>query len=781
MPPAPRLTASRLALALSFIVTLLAALWVGNFLTTQVARFQHVGLDHDEGSHAAPVVQIAGDLKALDAGGFLRDSLAQTFYPFGYSWLAAPVVMAFGATTLTLRTFNAIFLLLAVGLGWAIAAELAPSQRWLAGLVTASLMLTSAPLLVYSAHIYVDTAGLFFSLLALFLYTRTLHAARSTPHVLVGLLVGWAFLIKYPFGLYLIAGIAVSELLRNRAARRWLPTKAQWLMGGTAAAIFGLWVILPGVFAGMTSYAGAHPPDAPLLALDSLLYYPRILIAQFSLAPILGWLVIAGAATALFDARDERLRAWAIYLWVGMLILYFRRALEPRFALPVLPAAFVVAGPLASRIWDNVARALISREAGTKAERRIVFSFGAWLQVEFELKVRRLWAESGLGRVISIVAVAIVVAGLGREAALAWSRRVATYPILLPLTYRTDALAIDSPEGSVVTAAREGEPALYDYIASHVGASPRLALFYGWIELSEPALRWELARRAWPAGRPQDVATTGFYHVEASPESIESAKKSVSQFRPDYVVVYSDARYGGPHMEFNQYARPMRDDLQLVATQVFTPTVIEDDSLVEWLFDNRPLTADDISGRLKGHTKPWPHYVDIFRYQQGAFAADPLPDLVGLLDTPESGRSYLVPPMQTPVGADFGDEVKLLGYDLTRTGRVATFTFYWKTKRWMREPYHVFVHVLGADGSTVVAGSDIEPRGNGGYPMTWWAPGEVVSDTVTLDLSATPAGEYRVGTGLYEFNSGARLPARPADGAEIADGWLPIIEKFIVP
>ncbi len=193
------------------------------------------------------------------------------------------------------------------------------------------------------------------------------------------------------------------------------------------------------------------------------------------------------------------------------------------------------------------------------------------------------------------------------------------------------------------------------------------------------------------------------------------------------------------------------------------------------------MAANELNGRLQGFTKPWPHYVDIYRYQAGAFAGDPLPDLTGLLDTPNESRNFAVPQPQVPVGANFGGQVTLVGYDLERVGATATFTFYWRAKRWMPEAYHVFVHVARAAGEQPLAGQDIEPRDNGSYPMTWWAPGEVVSDKLTVDLSALPPGKYIVGTGIYDFNSGARLAATDASGVAYDDGWLPLIEGVNVP
>jgi len=56
------------------------------------------------------------------------------------------------------------------------------------------------------------------------------------------------------------------------------------------------------------------------------------------------------------------------------------------------------------------------------------------------------------------------------------------------------------------------------------------------------------------------------------------------------------------------------------------------------------------------------------------------------------------------------------------------------------------------------------------YPTTWWVEGEVVSETVTLDISdradagAVPPGAYRLGVGWYDPATLDRLPATGAAG-----------------
>jgi hypothetical protein len=93
--------------------------------------------------------------------------------------------------------------------------------------------------------------------------------------------------------------------------------------------------------------------------------------------------------------------------------------------------------------------------------------------------------------------------------------------------------------------------------------------------------------------------------------------------------------------------------------------------------------------------------------------------------------------------ADFGGQVRLLGMRQTSG---AELVFVWQMITGMETDYTIFVHVLDADGETLVNADHLPPR-----PTHEWRPGQVVPDRVTLvlppDLSA---GDYRIEVGLYD-------------------------------
>jgi len=131
-------------------------------------------------------------------------------------------------------------------------------------------------------------------------------------------------------------------------------------------------------------------------------------------------------------------------------------------------------------------------------------------------------------------------------------------------------------------------------------------------------------------------------------------------------------------------------------------------------------------------------------------------------------RAFAAPPLQTRVGAIFDDQLTLWGYDVERVGSELRLTLAWGALAKPRGDYKYFVHVFNPADEVIVAQADAAPRAFT-YPTTLWVAGEVVTDTVMLDLSAAPPGDYRVAVGWYDPAAPdlARLPAFDAQGRRL--------------
>ena len=90
-------------------------------------------------------------------------------------------------------------------------------------------------------------------------------------------------------------------------------------------------------------------------------------------------------------------------------------------------------------------------------------------------------------------------------------------------------------------------------------------------------------------------------------------------------------------------------------------------------------------------------------------------------------------------------------------------TLHWQALGQITGSYKFFVHLL-RDGK-VVAQYDAIPDANS-YLTLWWAPREVVSETILLDVSET--GTYSLTTGFYDVVTTQRLPVI-ASGAQTSN------------
>ncbi|MDY7041862.1 MAG: hypothetical protein SVX38_13475, partial [Chloroflexota bacterium] len=126
---------------------------------------------------------------------------------------------------------------------------------------------------------------------------------------------------------------------------------------------------------------------------------------------------------------------------------------------------------------------------------------------------------------------------------------------------------------------------------------------------------------------------------------------------------------------------------------------------------------------------------------------------------------------ERPLAANIGDQVVLLGCDLTAdpvgAGEVVPVTLYWRGLSPMREDYTVFVHLTDSAGQAV-AQRDGYPLG-GGYPTSAWPMGVILADRVEIPLPPDlPSGEYTLKAGMYSLRTLERLPVAGDAGGESA-------------
>ena len=119
------------------------------------------------------------------------------------------------------------------------------------------------------------------------------------------------------------------------------------------------------------------------------------------------------------------------------------------------------------------------------------------------------------------------------------------------------------------------------------------------------------------------------------------------------------------------------------------------------------------------------------------------------------------PAVENRLPASFTDQIDLLGYSLSDRqivqGETLDLTLFWSPRGRPAHDYTVFVHLLDSSGQ-LRAQADSPPMA-GKYPTSVWDDGEVIADLHTLTLAPDlPAGEYKIAIGLYDPETGQRVP-----------------------
>jgi hypothetical protein len=114
--------------------------------------------------------------------------------------------------------------------------------------------------------------------------------------------------------------------------------------------------------------------------------------------------------------------------------------------------------------------------------------------------------------------------------------------------------------------------------------------------------------------------------------------------------------------------------------------------------------------------------------------------------------------MEHRVEAQFGDDIELLGYDLSKKsvkpGESFTVTYYFRADDEVDEGWKLFVH---GEGTGPFKNLDHVPV-SGLYPIEDWQPGQIVADEHEIKVSKKwKPGHFDVYLGFWHKSDG-RLP-----------------------
>jgi hypothetical protein len=145
-------------------------------------------------------------------------------------------------------------------------------------------------------------------------------------------------------------------------------------------------------------------------------------------------------------------------------------------------------------------------------------------------------------------------------------------------------------------------------------------------------------------------------------------------------------------------------------------------------------------------------------------------------------RVFDPPQPQIEVGADFAGQATLVGLDAgaaqVSAGDTLAARLYWRVEAEFDQNYTAFIHLIGPDG--VLYGQVDQIPGAGAFPTTGWLPGEYISDEYAVPVARdAPPGAYRIEIGMYDPDTGQRLPVTSPDCR--SDACAQTDDKVLLP
>jgi hypothetical protein len=264
-------------------------------------------------------------------------------------------------------------------------------------------------------------------------------------------------------------------------------------------------------------------------------------------------------------------------------------------------------------------------------------------------------------------------------------------------------------------------------------------------------------------GRPSAVAPTGDYDVQTLFLSLRDATTLDGRF------AWYTAQPLGTRLQFSWR---LQDAAGGVLAQLDAQPGLG--FLPSTLWPAGQWTADWLSLRLPDAAPAEGDYPLVMRLYDPAGGQTLLTRRVGVASWRDGAwavglhePSFELPVDLQPATASFGQNgetlIALPGYQLEQQVDTLRLTLYWQAAAGAPGDFTRFVHLLDASGQ-IVAQADGAPAGDS-LATGQWQEGEVIADTVTFDLPALPAGEYRAAVGFYAPTEGLpRLDAADATG-----------------
>jgi hypothetical protein len=609
---------------------------------------------------------------------------------------------------------------------------------------------------------------------------RTLRYAVPTGWgwlIASGALAGLAWLSKSPtFFLIPFAGLValVEAWRRGVPLRTWLLRLALW--GATAWIVFALvwpagwrdpvgtpYAVVHNAFLSATDKVEAEAEgywQVPDLGLFYYVVNGAFKLSPFAMLGLIAWAWLTLARQRQASSVEGWLLAFAV-LFIVFMTLGGKRS--NRYLLPAWPALYLLAAAGLARISTLESRVSLRSTQYAPCRHfaiRGILLFILALPAIVTYPYYFTYFNPLLGGALTAPRLVKIGWGEGLDQVGRWLDSQPDAPALRVGSYYTSALApFFSGRISDVTADGLDYVVLYRKQVQGGYPSPTILRYY---EAAEPLQTVRLAgiEYAWiypgPAAQPA-MANEAAFDIGILPKPLA--------FRPNY-----------PYLPIGQEVTV--DVLWLVGDDLPAAPSLLAVQPADDLTRRPGERSNQVFAESPARLERRPDGLVVSRHELRIPAGLPRGSYGLLVDGRPLGvveaRQFIVPSLDKRLDANFGGQLRLVGYTLdppsrssaVRLGSVRAICLVWQAAPKAWADYTVFLHLANADGERV-AGWDAQPP----VRTSKWARGEVVVDEHRLAVrDDLPRGDYRLVVGLYRSDTGEALSLLNEADAPVGNG-----------
>jgi hypothetical protein len=171
------------------------------------------------------------------------------------------------------------------------------------------------------------------------------------------------------------------------------------------------------------------------------------------------------------------------------------------------------------------------------------------------------------------------------------------------------------------------------------------------------------------------------------------------------------------------------------------------------------VTRQAYSMPLPPDTSPYTLMLQVIDPQEGMLQGDPSLGFRHFVSLGQIDSAYctIEAGSAASAGVIFGDNLQLLSYDVAQEVDDLVITLHWLAEERPSAAYKFFLHLYDPQTKDIVAQIDTMPL-DWRLPTTDWKSGELVADQIRLSLADVPPGQYELAVGVYNAETGLRLP-----------------------